>query len=134
MNALLSQLDDFHGTETWHRHYLNRRLLHTDGVQFFAEKAGAFWFIDAMAVGVNGKKGPVPSAVPNKSYFGVVLLTSKNESATIEVRSDYDENDKTCGKSLYRAKISFTDCPEGVWKFYLVDDGEHTVLMVPSEY
>lgn len=131
---LQTSLDQFTGTETWHRHPLNRRLLHTDGVQYFAEQAEAHWFIDAIALGAYGKKGPVPAAVPNKNYFGVVLLTSKDSAGSIVIRDDYDENDKTCGTVLWKTKLEYTDCPEGIWKFYLVDDGEHTVLMVPSEY
>lgn len=34
------------------------------------------------------------------------------------------------GKSLYTQKIAFTDAPEGVWKFYLIDN----VLLLPPEY
>ena len=30
--------------------------------------------------------------------------------------------------------IEYTDFPEGLWKFFLVYDGEHCVLMVPSDY
>lgn len=135
MNTLTqSDLNQFIGTETWHRHPFNRRLLHTDGVQYFADKAEAHWFIDLIALGANGRRGPVPSAVPNKDTFAVVLLTSKNGSGSVEVRSDYDEHDKTVGEKLYKTNIEFTDCPAGVWKFFLQDDGEHTVLMLPSEY
>ena len=134
MTITPQDLDQFHGTERWHRHPLNRRLLWTDGVEFFADKANAYWFIDAIALGVYGKRGPVPDAIPRKDSFGVVLLKSKKGRGSIEVRDDYDENDNTCGKRLWSAKLEFTDCSEGTWKFYLVDDGEHTVLMTPSEY
>lgn len=132
MNA--QELNQFTGTETWHRHPYNRRLLWTDGVEYFADKARAFWFIDAIALGVHGRRGPVPDAVPGKDTFAVVLLRSKNEEGSIEVRSDYDEHDKTVGTKLYKANIPFTDCPEGVWKFFLQHDGENVVLMLPSEY
>lgn len=127
-------LDQFTGTETWHRHPFNRRLLHTDGVEYFAKEAGAYWFIDLIAIGADGKRGPVPYAMPNKDGFGVVLLNVKDEKATVEVRSDYDENDATCGTSLFKQKIGYTTCPEGLWKFYLQHDGENTVLMCASEY
>ena len=127
-------LSQFHGTQQWFRHPLNRRLLHTEGVQYFADQAHAHWFIDAIALGVHGKAGPVPKAIPRKDSFGVVILKSKGGKGSIEVRSDYAEHDKTCGERLWYARLDYTDCPEGIWKFYLVDDGEHTVLMVPSEY
>lgn len=127
-------LDQFTGTERWIRHPFNRRLLHTEGVEYFADKANAYWFIDAIALGVYGKKGPVPAAIPGKNWFGVVLLKSKDGKGSIEVRDDYDEHDNTCGTRLWYAKLDYTNCPEGTWKFYLVDDGEHTVLMLPTEY
>ena len=131
---LQNALDQFHGTETWRRHPLNKKLLHTDGVEYFAEQAGAYWFIDAIALGVYGNPGPIPAAIPDQDRFGVVLLNVSERKATIQVRSDYDENDDTCGDVLWETPIEFTDAPEGVWKFYLVDDGEHSVLMVPGEY
>jgi hypothetical protein len=37
-------------------------------------------------------------------------------------------------RKLYSRAIEYTDFPEGLWKFFLVYDGEHCVLMVPSEY
>lgn len=131
---LQNALDQFTGTETWHRHPLNKKLLHTDGVEYFAQVAGAYWFIDAIALGVYGNPGPIPAAIPDQDRFGVVLLTSQKGKGSIEVRSDYDEHDSTIGKRLWYANLEYTDAPEGVWRFYLVDDGEHTVLMVPGEY
>lgn len=128
------ELTQFHGTEKWRRHLLNPRVLHTDGVEHFAYAAGAYWFIDAIALGVYGRPGPVPAIVPRLSSFGIVLLKSAGGRGSIEVRSDYDEDDATCGSTLWHEYLEFTDCPEGTWRFYLIDDGEHTVLLVPSEY
>jgi hypothetical protein len=127
-------LDQFTGTETWYRHPLNKKLLYTDGVMYFAEQAGAHWFVDLIAVGANGNPGPVPQAIPDQDRFGVVLLKVTGSTAQVQVRTDYDENDATVGTALYKEPIPFTDCPEGTWKFYLMDDGTNTVLMVPSEY
>ena len=131
---LQNALDQFHGTDTWRRHPLNKKLLHTDGVEYFAQVAGAYWFIDAIALGVYGNPGPIPAAIPDQDRFGVVLLTSQKGKGSIEVRSDYDEHDSTIGKRLWFTDLEYTDAPEGIWKFYLVDDGEHAVLMVPGEY
>lgn len=131
---LQHELTQFTGTEKWHRHPLNPRVLHTDGVEHFAYKARAYWFIDAIALGIYGQPGPVPQAIPKKDSFGVVLLKSAGGKGSIEVRSDYDENDESCGKRLWFEALEFTDAPEGTWKFYLIDDGEHTVLLLPGEY
>lgn len=55
---LQHELNQFTGTGKWRRHPLNPRVLHTDGVEYFAEKAGAYWFIDAIALGIYGRAGP----------------------------------------------------------------------------
>ncbi len=48
MNTItLSDLSQFTGTETWHRHFTG--LLYTDGIQYLAEQAEAYWLIDAIA-------------------------------------------------------------------------------------
>lgn len=132
--TLSADLSQFHGTQQWFRHPLNRRLLHTEGVQYFADQAHAHWFIDAIALGIGGEKGPVPDVVPGKDHFAVVLLESRGNAGWIELLSDYDENDDSVGDQLWFKTLDYTDCPEGIWKFYLVDDGEHTVLMLPGEY
>ena len=37
---LRADLSAFIGTENWHRHGINRQMLLTDGVKYFAETAG----------------------------------------------------------------------------------------------
>lgn len=132
---LAIELEGFTGTEKWTPHFLNRRLLWTDGVQHFADQAGAFWFIDLVAIGADGRRGLVPEVVPDKDHFAIVLLTSKDGTGLVEAYSDCEEDESySIEKRLFSQPIEFTDCPEGVWKFYLVWDGEHTVLLLPSEY
>ena len=49
---LRADLSAFIGTEQWHRHALNRHMLVTDGVKYFAETAGCYWFLDIVATEV----------------------------------------------------------------------------------
>jgi len=107
-----SDLNQFSGTTRYYR-YWTQRLLYTDGVQYFAQRAGAYWFLDIVATEIIGLPEP----------FMVVKLLSENDSGVITV-------DDGNGKIVYRRKIEWTDCPEGEWKFYLTDG----VMMVPSEY
>jgi hypothetical protein len=44
-----ADLRQFTGTEHYYRHGLFCKVLYTDGVQFLAEQAGAYWLIDAIA-------------------------------------------------------------------------------------
>lgn len=128
MSDLAYKLLAFTGTDQWHRHSLNRDLIWTDGVDFFAREAEAYWFLDLVALGINGKEGIVPAVKADPGGFAVVLLRVRNESALIEAYDDIP------GRCLYQERVEFTDCPEGDWKFYLVDDGDHVTLLLPSEY
>lgn len=45
-----SQLRQFTGSENWYRHGINRSVLYTDGAQFLAERSGAYWLLDIIAI------------------------------------------------------------------------------------
>lgn len=109
---LKANLAQFTGTDQWWKHSITA-MTYTDGVKYFAEKAGAYWFLDIVGTEV----------MPHKHDFAVVKLVSKDNKATIVVE---DGN----GNTSWEKKIEFTDCPEGVWSFYLI----YTVLLLPSEY
>lgn len=114
--------DDLHmftGTEQWYRHGFTRKFLYTDGVKYFADKAQAYWFLDIASTTLY--------ALHSKSYFLKVELIVKDSKAQIIV-TDGDL------KQIYTQSINFTDCPEGTWEFFMIDDTEHSVMLVPSEY
>jgi hypothetical protein len=90
-------------------------LKHTDGVQYFADQAGAFWFLDIVATEIY----PFSDKYP----FMTIYLTVRDGKAEIIVQ-DGDLS------RLWQRQIEFTDCPDGVYSFFLVDD----VLMLCSEY
>ena len=115
---LLHDLAQFTGTETWHRHWLQRNLLYTDGVRFFEQNAGggAGWFIDIVATEIFGLL----------AKEGFLCISIKVVGNTPSITVD-DGNDNIL---FERSNIEYTDCPEGIWKFYLTDN----VLLLPSEY
>lgn len=108
----------FTGTEEWFRYPLNRNMLFTDGVKFFADNAGggAYWFLDIVAT----EHMPLQMA---GEEFMVIKLKVEGSKATITTE---DGNDRV----LTQRRIDYTDCPEGEWTFYLVDG----TLLLPSEY
>ena len=109
-------LSNFYGTEKYHKTFLfNPKLKHTDGVQYFAEQAGAFWLLDIIATEVY----PLTKQNP----FMVITMTVSNKEAKLVV-DDGDDN------WIYQRRIDFTDCPDGEYRFYLIGD----FLMLPSEY
>jgi hypothetical protein len=109
-------LSQFCGTEQYHKTFIfNPNLKHTDGVQYFAEQAGAFGFLDIVATEIY----PFSDKYP----FMTIYLTVKDGKAEIIVQ-DGDVS------RLFQRQIEFTDCPDGVYEFFLTDD----VLMLCSEY
>lgn len=112
---LRADLSAFIGTENWHRHGINRQMLMTDGVKYFAETAGCWWFLDIVATEVMRFHQLKP--------FLVVVLDACDGVADIHVE---DGN----GARLWHRHIHFTDAPDGRWRFYLADN----VLLLPGEY
>ena len=109
-------LSQFYGTTQYHRTFMfNPKLVHTDGVQYFAETAGAFWFLDIVATEFY--------PLTKKEPFLAINMQVENGKAFIAV----EDGDL---KTLKTKKIEHTDCPDGIYCFYLTDN----VLMLTSEY
>ncbi len=68
--ALEDELEQFHGTEKWYRHFTG--LVYTDGIKYLAENAGAYWLIDLV-----GAYQPYLRKVP----FQVWNLTVNDDSS-----------------------------------------------------
>ena len=115
---LQSSLGQFIGTELYHFNPLYPWLKYTDGVQYFANKAGggAYWFLDIVGTEVQ------PFA-RRLGFLTVDLTVYREQSAKIVV-TDGDDHE------LWEKLIEWTDCPVGTWRFFL----QRGVLMLTSEY
>lgn len=128
------QLRQFIGTSTYYQHALNRTVVYTEGVQFLAEAAGAYWLVDAIA-----------------SYFGTPKMVDamKHDGRlrtlqfwTLE-RLDKDAGfdavlvaraDSDCEPCIVQY-IEYTDFPldsVNIWAGR--DAGNRWVLYLPSEH
>ncbi len=117
-NALWqAELGQFTGTESWHRHSIARSVCYTDGVQFVAKQAGAYWLIDEIALVQIGE------AKLSGEEFQVWTLIVDGSSAIL--RCD-DGN----GRLLLERQVPFTDFPDCGIKLYATDG----VIMLPGEY
>lgn len=113
---LKSNLSQFTGSIEWYRHPINRKVLYTEGVQYFAEKAGAYWLLDIIAT--------QPEILKQAQEFAYIkFLAHEDLSGNLSVE---DGN----GNVIYQKKIGFTDCPIGTWDFYFYTN----TIMLPSEY
>lgn len=112
-----SQLALFTGTEKYYR--ISRSHLLTDGTNYVAETAGAFWMMDAVASHL--------SEIGTVDWFVLVRVAVANSSAVMR----YEDGN---GKLYAEQAIPYTDFPMQNFVLYACWDGEHWVLMLPSEY
>jgi hypothetical protein len=91
------------------------QLVHTDGVQYFAETAGCFWFLDIVATEVY----PLTKKEP---FLSIKFWVNGGEASIIVEDGDL--------KPVFVKGIKHTDCPDGEYEFFLTDN----VLMLTSEY
>ena len=114
LNAALANC---YGTENYYKNPLYSWMNYTDGVKTFAEYAGggAYWFLDIIGTELRE-------------------LALKEEFINITLRSNLEKGrifaDDGNGKALYSKLIDYTDCPAGVYHFFLTNN----VLMLTSEY
>ena len=107
----------FGGSDGYHYLPLFPDLKYTDGVQYFARKAGAYWFLEVVASEL------LPFQVERGESFLNIMLAVKDSSAQWVV-------DDGNGNLQESGSVAFTDCPVGEWQFFLIAG----VLLLPSEY
>lgn len=118
-NRLKCALAQFRGTDQWYRHTLG--LLYTDGVEYLAEKAGAYWLIDLVA----SVQGTFFRSLHRDLWrFQAWELKVNDFNRAVIVCTDGN------GRQLYSQDIPFTDFPLDEIKLYCTDN----VLLLPSEY
>lgn len=111
------QLSLFTGTEHYYR--INRLCVLTDGTAYVAEGAGAFWLMDTAASYL--------IELGNRDWFVLIRLTVMGSSALMSLE---DGN----GHVRVSQEIPYTDFPMQELILYACWDGDHWVLMLPSEY
>jgi hypothetical protein len=120
------ELAHFTGTESYTNlryPWLKKHFLLTDGTKYLAEKASAFWLMDAIASHqTNGQ------LAAEEFQFWTLDVNEKNEA----VLTCTDGNEK----QLVRQEIPFTDFPLHSITLYAVQDGTlgGLVVMLTSEY
>lgn len=120
--TLKHDLGQFTGTEQWFRHTLVPSVTYTEGVQYFAEKAGAYWLLDILAT-------ELPKLVRK---HGIVFVTTKSDGHKADLVAVRDKGEPP----LWQRQIDFTNLPEGEWSLWLSEGGPDNtiVIMLPSEY
>ena len=112
-----SLLTQFTGTEKYYR--ISRKHLLTDGTKYLAEAGECFWMMDAIASHL--------AEIGTDDWFVQVKTVVKDSKATMI----YDDGN---GHEHARQEIPYTDFPLNEIQLYACWDGEHWVIMLPSEY
>lgn len=115
---LQTQLSYFTGTDNYYSFTPFAPLVLTDGAQFLADEAGAFWLMDIIASVFN---------IIQRNGAGFVYLKREGDEATFRL----DDGD---GGTLYAQKIEYTDFPLEEIILYVMPNGDTWVIMLPSEY
>jgi hypothetical protein len=123
---LETDLAHFTGTETYTNlryPWLRKRFLLTDGVQYLAEKAQAYWLMDAIAAHQINKK------VANEPFQVWILTVNEHRQA----RLTCNDGNNTL---LTFQKIEYTDFPLSEITLYASQDDYlgGRVVMLTSEY
>ncbi len=111
-------LAQFTGSQNFYRHSLVREVLYTEGAEYVAETAGAFWLLDEIAL---AQRHIVPV---KREDFQVWDLTVNADQTALLTCGDGN------GREVYSKPVPFTDFPEPGIRFYYSD----WVIHLPSEY
>lgn len=122
-NEINEYIANCNGTNNVYRHMFSR-IVYTDGVKFVAEKAGAYWLIDAIMSHQTNRK-----AIAAANGFQVWKVThNKRGSGCVLTMDDGGQGDEA--KVLIRQRIPFTDFPKGLDLVFYV---EHGMLLLREE-
>lgn len=106
-------------TGTMHHHRLSRRHLLTDGACYLSERAQCWWIMDAIASHVD--------EIGTGDWFILVKVLVQGRAAVMV----YEDGN---GHEHARQMIPYTDFPLAEIALYVCWDGDHWVIMLPSEY
>jgi hypothetical protein len=113
-------LSYYTGTDGYHR--FNGNILLTDGVKYMAEACQAYWFLDIIWSVLSTSK-----IINDYDRIFCKLEMTSEDTAIVSL----DDGNKNI---LYFQRIDFTDFPLKEIKLFAFQDGEHRVLLLPSEY
>ncbi len=116
-----ADLAPFTGSEQFFRHGLSRAHIYTEGAQFLAERAGAYWLLDKIAL--HGSP-----AIARQDFQVWKLSVKKDRTATLTTTDGNEETLKT-------EDLTYTDFPLPEITLWAVrNELDGFTIMLPSEY
>lgn len=117
MTNLLAELQHFTGSEKIYRNPLFRKFAYTEGVQYLAEKAGAYWLIDYIL------SNQIDEQIKAVDFQAWKIKVNDDNSAVIRLE---DGN----GNLVKEFELEFTDFPLKEFTLWLYNN----TLLLPSEW
>src|ERR1700691_5064887 len=99
------ELARYTGTECYYRHAMIRTITYTDGAKAVADKGGAYWLLDIIAIPQRGNR------LVAAELFQVWTLTVADSKASLICEDGFDN-------TIYRQDIPLTDFPLPSLTFY----------------
>lgn len=125
-----TDLRQFTGSLERYRHVLNSAVIYTPGVQYMAEKGGAYWLIDAIAVHLGSPE--MSHTIQRDDRLRHLqfwkLTVKEDESALLTCVAD-----SGCQPAVTQ-DIPWTDFPLPEVAIWVAYDGRHWTMMLPSEH
>jgi hypothetical protein len=128
---LQDELRQFTGDLQRYRHPLHRRVIYTPGVRCLAERAGAYWLVDAIAGWLDSAKFREAARCDERIaelHFWTLAVDPKTRSAVLAAAADAGE------PAFLVQRLEFTDFPLPSVEVWAGFDGEHWTLYLPSEH
>jgi hypothetical protein len=113
-----ADLANFTGTENWYRHPLAKSILYTDGIQFLAQKAHAYWLLDEIAYSQKLTR------ISHQEFQCWTLNVNKTDNTAVL------KCDNGNGDIVFIKHIDYTDFPLEEIRIYCTN----CVVLLPSEY
>ncbi len=106
------------GANHFVRHWAARKFQYSDGVEACAA-TGLGWFLDICAT-------ELPQLIPYGD-MGIVFIRAEDGMADLSMELQDDV------PPVWQRKDIHTDCPDGTWMFYIVNEGERFAMILPEE-
>lgn len=116
-NTLEHELRQFTGSEVFFRHSLFKKYVFTEGVQYLAERAEAYWLIEFIFANQHIQK------IAAEPFQAWIIKLKDDKTAIIHVE-DGNKN------QVRRFKLDYTDFPLKEFTLWFIDG----TLLLPSEY
>lgn len=116
--GLRNELRQFNGSDNWYQHWANHLVTYTDGALYLAEKAGAYWLLDEIAI----RNKHVKAVQQEEFQLWKLKRTGRGNTAVLTC-------DDGNGNIVHTYHIKFTDFPLDEITLYF----ENNVIYLPSE-